>query len=58
MLNAFKKKEGNKKETIAEKSEVKTTVRKKDKPSIYKIILEKHAKNVYSVSIKMDACRK
>ena len=40
MLNAFKKKEGNKKETIAEKSEVKTTVRKKDKPSIYKIILE------------------
>ncbi len=43
MLNAFKKKEGNKKEavkeTVTEKSEVKTAVRKKDKPSIYKIIL-------------------
>ena len=45
MLNAFKKKEGNKKETIAEKSEVKTTVRKKDKPSIYKIILENVKEN-------------
>ena len=45
MLNAFKKKEGNKKETIAEKSEVKTTIRKKDKPSIYKIILENAKKN-------------
>ena len=43
MLNAFKKKEGNKKETVSEKSEVKTptpkTERKKEKPSIYKIIL-------------------
>ena len=31
MLNAFKKKEGNKKETIAEKSEVKTTVSEMEK---------------------------
>ena len=39
MLNAFKKKEGNKKETVPEKNEVERTVRKKENPSIYKVIL-------------------